>query len=297
MEHELKMGQALVITGPQGCGKTTLARQIAKAHGGTFIDVDASALETKSGLRDVLLKQPSTIIVDEFPSSPDTTDTLKSLIAGEAIAIRPRYGAERSLRVRAPNFIFCTGSVDFLPEGQTSKRFSVIDLGKASPTAEAHSEAEKSAEVETIETLTRERGELHQIVRDCLAALSNGSGATEECSIQFLREAPKEIKAEVERLRGEIEARQWQPIETAPKDGTTVIVGRNMGDFFGFVRGTGWFEGDPKSFMSGWVSRGFTDPPGELGLAHPTHWMPLPTTPIDAARAEAGSGERDVSQP
>lgn len=62
--------------------------------------------------------------------------------------------------------------------------------------------AEKSAEVETIETLARERGELHQIVRDCLAALSNGSGATEECSIQFLREAPKEIKSEVERLRG-----------------------------------------------------------------------------------------------
>lgn len=75
-----------------------------------------------------------------------------------------------------------------------------------------------------------------------------------------------------------IQARAWQPIETAPKDGSTVIVGRDMGDF-GFVRGYGYFEGKPSSFISGWVSRGFIDPPGELGLANPTHWMPLPTQP------------------
>lgn len=35
-------------------------------------------------------------------------------------------------------------------------------------------------------------------------------------------------------------------------------------------------EGD---FVSGWISIGFTDPPGNLGLAHPTHWQPLPAAP------------------
>lgn len=75
-----------------------------------------------------------------------------------------------------------------------------------------------------------------------------------------------------------IQARAWQPIETAPKDGSTVIVGRDMGDF-GFVRGYGYFNGKPGAFISGWITRGFIDPPGDLGLANPTHWMPLPTPP------------------
>ena len=70
----------------------------------------------------------------------------------------------------------------------------------------------------------------------------------------------------------------WRPIETAPMDGTTVIVGRDMGSF-GFVRGYGRFEGKPGSFISGWVCNGFTDPPGNLGLGAPTHWMPLPAPP------------------
>ena len=71
---------------------------------------------------------------------------------------------------------------------------------------------------------------------------------------------------------------KWLPIESAPRDGTTIIVGRDMGDF-GFVRGTAYFKGSPGAFVSGWIARGFTDPPGELGLAHPTHWMPLPEPP------------------
>lgn len=70
----------------------------------------------------------------------------------------------------------------------------------------------------------------------------------------------------------------WRPIATAPKDGTTVIVGRDMGDF-GFVRGHARFEGRDGAFASGWISHGFSEHLGNLGLAHPTHWMPLPAAP------------------
>lgn len=74
------------------------------------------------------------------------------------------------------------------------------------------------------------------------------------------------------------EVERWGPIETAPKDGTVVLLGRHMGNF-GFVRGYGHFDGKPGVFLSGWISTGFDPVMSNLGLAHPTHWAPLPTPP------------------
>ena len=72
---------------------------------------------------------------------------------------------------------------------------------------------------------------------------------------------------------GFVVVKDWQPIETAPKDGATVIVGRDMGDF-GFIRGYARWEGE--GHVAGWISCGFDPISSNLGLAHPTHWMPLP---------------------
>lgn len=88
-------------------------------------------------------------------------------------------------------------------------------------------------------------------------------------------------------------AQQWKPIETAPMDGKTVIIGRDMGDF-GFVRGYGHFEGARDSFVSGWISRGFNEIHGNLGLAHPTHWMPLPNPPPIASASTAAGTEQSA---
>ena len=68
---------------------------------------------------------------------------------------------------------------------------------------------------------------------------------------------------------------EWQPIETAPKDGRTIIVFRNIHGWN--VLGYAYWV-DVRG-IDGWVSNGFSDPPGNLGLGHPTHWMPLPTPP------------------
>lgn len=70
---------------------------------------------------------------------------------------------------------------------------------------------------------------------------------------------------------------QWRPIETAPKDGTPVLVARNLDDWWGW--NVGWATWEGEGYVSGWVSRGFGETPGNLGLAHPTHWMPLPPPP------------------
>lgn len=85
---------------------------------------------------------------------------------------------------------------------------------------------------------------------------------------------------EVGRLRAALAAQapQWLPIESAPKDGRTIIVAREMGDFGGWVKGHARWHGGT-ALVSGWVSHGFDPVMSNLGLAHPTHWMPLPAAP------------------
>jgi len=67
----------------------------------------------------------------------------------------------------------------------------------------------------------------------------------------------------------------WRDIASAPKDGTTILVWRRVGAWsvIGHAR---W---ENVCGVAGWISHGFSDCPGNLGLAFPTHWMPLPPAP------------------
>jgi hypothetical protein len=82
----------------------------------------------------------------------------------------------------------------------------------------------------------------------------------------------EQFRREIERLRAE---REWRPIETAPKDGRTILVYRRCHDWD--VLGTAYWAGS--EHLAGWISSGIHEPPGNLGLAAPTHWMPLPAPP------------------
>ena len=73
---------------------------------------------------------------------------------------------------------------------------------------------------------------------------------------------------------------QWQSIETAPKDGTTILVFKHTPPAWNVIGLAFWFGGD--SSISGWISYGIPQHSSEantLGLAFPTHWMPLPDIP------------------
>jgi hypothetical protein len=73
-------------------------------------------------------------------------------------------------------------------------------------------------------------------------------------------------------LSDEMRASQWQPIETAPKDGTEILLGHSEAVFSGWWskntdEGEGWTSGQTNIY--------------EDYVAYPaTHWMPLPAPPL-----------------
>jgi hypothetical protein len=121
-----------------------------------------------------------------------------------------------------------------------------------------------------VETLTKERDQL-------LEQLTLRHPSVTEKDLQFVMARNNELQKRAERAEHELFALRsagtvgegWQPIETAPKDGR--------------VLGTAeWFD---VNGIAGWLACGLSDPPGNLGLAAPTRWMPLPDPPTTPERA------------
>lgn len=81
-----------------------------------------------------------------------------------------------------------------------------------------------------------------------------------------------ELLAEVKRLRT---AQQWQPIETAPKDGTVILLG--------YTPCPKLWETDQRVFEGRWNSlQGeFTSLNGFILHDGATHWMPQPDAPTE----------------
>jgi hypothetical protein len=66
---------------------------------------------------------------------------------------------------------------------------------------------------------------------------------------------------------------EWQPIDTAPKDGTRILlVGHRVREIDIGHWGNGYYLGRKQGYRQTWVTN-----PGNM--VRPTHWMPLPPPP------------------
>lgn len=95
------------------------------------------------------------------------------------------------------------------------------------------------------------------------------------------------IAGEIDSLRYELAKQRWQPIETAPKDGTVIICAA--------IGHSNRFDGDTMEVIEDqtprvwWASSGwwsdkygrFWDGLEPSGFASLSHWMPLPEPPKD----------------
>lgn len=88
--------------------------------------------------------------------------------------------------------------------------------------------------------------------------------SSEQCTERYMlmRQRAEQAEARVKELEAE---REWQPISTAPKDGTLIIL--FVPGLQGVCPGR-WLCNADEGW---WSSYGRT--------ANPTHWMPLPTAP------------------
>lgn len=88
-------------------------------------------------------------------------------------------------------------------------------------------------------------------------------------------------EADIAELRAKLAEMQWQPIETAPKDGTNIMVTCPR---LGVCCPAHWdndqYAKKPRPYWTHWGERiwGIT----WVRNDQPTHWMPLPAAPIDA---------------
>ena len=137
-----------------------------------------------------------------------------------------------------------------------------------------------------IEKLEKQLAERDAALARCVEALSvaeqeifqlSGEDIENEIINSVIRPLVSSLPASAQATA---KVQQWQPIETAPKDGTNILLVNRAGNVAtGLWQGNGEYEG--------WWLRGGNRPNTFFNHHYgPSYWMPLPEPPTEAIREE-----------
>ena len=135
----------LLITGPQGSGKTALARSLAEHHtrGGAYARVGINELEF--GGLGILANNLGTLIVEvDERVAAKSSAVLAALINSTEVDIFPERAP--ALTVTVPRIIVCTGDRDALPP--SVRRLITITL--AAPDHQTQASSDHGADTTTV---------------------------------------------------------------------------------------------------------------------------------------------------
>ena len=130
--------------------------------------------------------------------------------------------------------------------------------------------------------------ELRAAIDDGHESMTHADALAEISAMRAENAARLEIEALRSRqcLHGISEPSGWMPIETAPKDGTLIVLGARNGVWLGKylpLYGSGYKPENP------WSSMLLNHDHMAERYTRPTHWMPLPPPPTTSAGS--GKGE------
>jgi hypothetical protein len=144
--------------------------------------------------------------------------------------------------------------------GAQSRTVGVLRDGTQSPSV-----GERTA-VDSASTSPERKAESSKRDCTCLGTCKGAGGLGVGWRCVLGRETPQEPRQP-----------DWQPIATAPKDGTWVLVW-GPSDTWSLVR-LAWYAYNHRSGKAYWKLDGECDD-YELAADQPTHWMPLPPPPV-----------------
>lgn len=118
----------------------------------------------------------------------------------------------------------------------------------------------------------------HDVIEKIVNRLRDNATAGPLDSRNIAADCIEQLQADNQRLREELAKHEWHPIETAPKDGTSIIlhIQKHNETYYDCKWGPYGFE------TYEWDGESYDWSP-ILSSASLTHWMPLPEPPKEDA--------------